>query len=116
MTDIRLDWIDTEYDMYICSPFSPKEKLSQCNNTTNPILIHSKKIWANVHQMYRVPHLVQPFASLWFNPAIHVGKVSVFWKQWHSRGISTIGDSPSSLILGKGDQILYISWVRAFFS
>lgn len=49
-------------------------------------------MWAKVHQMYRLTHHVQPYASLWFNPAIHVGKVSVYWKQWRSRGICTIGD------------------------
>ncbi len=89
-TENRLDWMDIENEL--CSPFSPKEKLSQRNDTTNPILVHSKEIWAKVHQMYRLSHYVQPYASLWSNPAIHVGKGPVYWKQWHSRDICTIGD------------------------
>lgn len=87
-TDIRLDWIDIENEL--CSPFSTKEILSQHSDIKNPVIVNSREVWAKIHQMYRVSHYVQPYASLWFNPAIHIDKV--YWKQWHSRGTCTIGD------------------------
>ena len=76
----------------LCLPFSIKEILSQRSDIKNPVLVHSREVWAKVHQMYKVSHYVQPYASLWSNPAIHIGKVSVYWKQWHLKGICTIGD------------------------
>lgn len=42
--------------------------------------------------MYKVSQYVQTYASLWFNPAIHIGETSVYWKQWSSNGICIIGD------------------------
>lgn len=90
LTDNRLDWMDIENEW--CSPFSVKEILSQRSDIQSPVLVHSREVWAKVHQMYKVSHYVQPYASLWFNPAIHICKVLVYCKQWHSRGICTIGD------------------------
>lgn len=89
-TDNSLDWIDIENEM--CSPFSVKEILSQRSDIKSPVLVHSRDVWAKAHKMYKISHHVQPYASLWFNPAVYIGKVSVYWKQWHSRGICTIGD------------------------
>ena len=38
--------------------------------------------------MFKLTRNLQGYSSLWHNPAICI----VYWKQWHSRGISTIGD------------------------
>lgn len=81
LTENRLDCIDIENEL--CFPFSAKERLSQQSDTTNPILIHSRQVWAKLHQMCKVSLYVQPYASLWFNPALCVGRVSVYWKWWH---------------------------------
>lgn len=43
-TDSKLDWMEIEKEF--CSLFSPKEQLSQRSNTTNPILVHSREVWA----------------------------------------------------------------------
>lgn len=45
-----------------------------------------------VHKMYKLSQYVQIYASLWFNPAIHIGKTSVYWRQWRSSGVCTIKD------------------------
>ena len=40
--------------------------------------------------MYGILHLRQPYASLWHNPAIRIGKKSVYWNQLLVRGIHKI--------------------------
>lgn len=42
--------------------------------------------------MFKLPCDLQGYSSLWHNPAIRIGKNTVYWRQWHSCGISTIGD------------------------
>lgn len=84
------EWISIETD--VCSTFHPRHKLSQKTDTTNPVLIHSSEVWSKVHRMLKLPHQVQTYASLWNNPAIYIDKGPLFWGQWHSRGIHTIGD------------------------
>lgn len=37
-------------------------------------------------------HLRQSYASLWHNPAIHIGKKSLYWNEWLIKGIYTISD------------------------
>lgn len=63
LTDNRPDWMDIENEL--CSPFGVKEILSQRSDIKSPVLVH----------------YVQLYASLWSNPAIHIGKVAVYWKQ-----------------------------------
>lgn len=101
-----LDWMDIENQL--CSLFSAKEKLSQCSDTTNPVLIHSREMWARVHRMHKVSNYVQPYASLWFNPTIRVGKVPAYWKQWHL-SVRTIGDPY------KNEQFVSLEELRCHF-
>lgn len=98
-TDNKPDWVEIENEL--CLPFSPKEQLSQWSKTTNPILVHSKEVWPKVHKMYKLVQYVQIYASLGFNHAIHIGKMSVYWRRWHSSGVFTIGD------LFKNGQFMY---------
>lgn len=96
LTDNTLDWMDVENQL--CSPFSAKEKLSQCSDTTNPVLIHSRETRAKVHRMHKVSKVTN-----------RVGKVPVYWKQWHLSNVRTIGD------LYKNEQFVSLEELRCHF-
>ena len=90
-TEDKAAWIKVEKE--ICSPFQPIEELSQKrSNITNPILLHSRDVWSRVHKMFELKHTLQRYSPLWYNPDVCIGKKCVYWKQWHSRGLSTIND------------------------
>lgn len=72
----------------ICSAFSPKEKLSQKESSTNTVLMHSKDVCNKVQQIYKVAHNLQKYAPLWLNPSFCIGKQSI----WHLNSISILGD------------------------
>ncbi len=42
--------------------------------------------------MCGVSHLRQSYASLWHDPAVLIGKKSVYWNQWLTKGIYNISD------------------------
>lgn len=62
------------------NPFTPLEYLSQDGKTNNqvlrenPVFIHSKHAWQEIHKWCGTSHLRQPYASLWYNSAIRTGK------------------------------------------
>lgn len=95
-TDQELSWIQIEREL--TSPFEPLDVFSQgvinsgYNYLSNPVLSYSKAVWREIHKIYSISHLRQPYASLWYNPAIRIGKKSIYWSQWLVRGIRKIGD------------------------
>ena len=94
--DQELSWIKIEREL--TSPFEPLEVLSHGVTTSghsyfsNPVLSYSKTVWREIHKMYSISHLRQPYASLWHNPAIRIGKKAVYWNQWLVRGIRKLSD------------------------
>uniref|UniRef100_A0A9J8CLD1 Reverse transcriptase domain-containing protein n=1 Tax=Cyprinus carpio carpio TaxID=630221 RepID=A0A9J8CLD1_CYPCA len=87
----QLDWVTIEKTL--SWPYSPIEHLSQClNTTTNPIMKHSREVWAKIHKMHKLSHCRQPYSSLWYNSAICVGKSPIYWKKWHLNGLCTVTD------------------------
>lgn len=42
--------------------------------------------------MLKLKQTLQKYSLLWYNPDICIGKKSVYWRQWHSKGLSTISD------------------------
>lgn len=94
--DQELSWIKIEKEL--TSPFEPLDVLSHGVNIpghnyfSNPVLSYSKTVWREIHKMYSISHLRQPYASLWHNPAIRIGKKSVCWNQWIVGGIRKFSD------------------------
>ena len=88
--DNNLDWVSIESEM--CSPFTTIDRLSQSQHgPMNPILSHSKGVWNRIHKMLKIPHLRQPYSSIWHNPTIVIGKTLIYWKkkmatQWYMSG------------------------------
>lgn len=95
-TDSELSWIKIEQELVY--PFKPLDVLSHgpssngCEFSSNPVLAHSKAVWREVHRMCGVSHQRQSYASLWHNPAVLIGKKSVYWTQWLTKGIYKISD------------------------
>ena len=84
-TDTELSWIKIEQELV--STYKTLDVLSHGSTTNgydysaNPILAHSKAVRREVHRMCGVSHLKQPYASIWHNHAIRIGKKTVYWKQ-----------------------------------
>ena len=90
-----LDWILIEQEL--TSPFRPTETLVQMikqknKNMMNPILVHSRKVWQEVHKKCKIPYNNQTYASIWYNPKIKIGKQMVYWAQWLRKGIRKLDD------------------------
>ena len=86
-----MEWVSIESKM--CSPFTPVDRLSQSQHgPMNPILSHSKEVWTRIHKMLKIPHLRQPYLSIWHNPTIVIGKTPIYCKKWHLSGICQIDD------------------------
>lgn len=89
-----LVWANIEKNL--AAPFQPIHILSQClrskGKDINPVIRHSQEVWAKVHKMHKISHYKQPYASLWHNPEMKIGKQKVFWKRWLDRGIHTVRD------------------------
>lgn len=58
----------------------------------NPVIQHSKEVWAKIHKIHKLSHYKQHYSSLWRNPEIKIGKRTVFWRKWADNGILRIGD------------------------
>ncbi len=87
----QLDWVTIEKTL--SWPYSPIEHLSQClDTTTNPIMKHSREVWAKIHKMHKLSQCKQPYSSLWYNSVICIGKSPIYWKKWHTNGLCTVTD------------------------
>merc|ERR1711980_52162 len=75
--------------LLICKYF---QKLLFPTKITNPIILHSRDVWTRVHKMFKLADTLQRYSSLWHNSSVCVGKKPVYWEQWHSKGLCTIGD------------------------
>ena len=90
-TEGTATWMGIENE--VCSPFKPIETLSQkTSKITNPIILHSRDVWTRVHKMFKLADTLQRYSSLWHNSSVCIGKKAVYWEQWHSKGLCTIGD------------------------
>lgn len=59
----HLVWVTIEKTL--SWPYSPIEHLSQCSGmTTNPIMRHSREVWAKIHKMHKISQCKQPYSSL----------------------------------------------------
>ena len=66
-----LDWVLIEQEL--TSPFKPIEAPAQVttnkeDNVMNPILLHSKAVWREVHKKCQMSHNTARYAPLWHNP------------------------------------------------
>ena len=77
-TDTELSWIKIEQELV--SPYKPLDVLPHGSTTnghdysSDPVLAHSKAVWREIHRICGVSHLRQPYASIWYNSAIRIGK------------------------------------------
>ena len=91
--DSTLGWLEIEKSLTF--PFSYIDALSQklANaHLVNPILQHSRDVWNKIHKLLRLSQYKQSYSSIWENPAVKIGKKTVFWRTWYTKGIATIRD------------------------
>lgn len=62
----------TESDL--CSPFSPKKKLSQKESLANQILMHSKDVWNKIKDINYMKYLLMYRSTPLVANSIYVGK------------------------------------------
>ena len=92
----HLGW--TQIEKEITAPFKAIETLSQntADNLTgcesNPILYHSRVVWAKLHKMLRISQYRKDYASIWNNPSIKIDRKPFLWKSWLEGNLNKIGD------------------------
>ena len=93
-TESGLEWAAIE--KALAEPFQPITVISQQSTDKerdkNPIIKHSREVWAKVHKIHKVSHYKQQYASLWLNSEVKIGKQTVFWRRWLDKGIHTISN------------------------
>lgn len=89
-----LGWVTIE--QALATPFHPIQVLAQqvtgLVEDRNPVIQHSRGVWAKIHKLHKLSHYKQQYSSLWLNPELKIDKRTVFWKKWVENGIHTIND------------------------
>lgn len=87
-------WLNTENwkkpEQTVSSPFNTKERSSQQDNITNPILIHSREVLTKVQVVSQYHNICRNILCYGNTLPFILEKKAVHWKQWHSNGIHTI--------------------------
>lgn len=81
--DQELSWIKIKQTR----PFEPLDVLSHSVSTSghnyfsNPVLSYSKTVWREIHKIYSISHLRQPYTSIWHNPVVGNTTTVCYWCQ-----------------------------------
>lgn len=92
----HLGWSQIEKE--ITAPLKPIETLLQnvVGNLTdcesNPILHHSRVVWAKLHNMLGMSQYRQDYTSIWNNPSIKINRRLFLSKSWLEGNLNKVGD------------------------
>nr|XP_014345684.1 PREDICTED: uncharacterized protein LOC106704038 [Latimeria chalumnae] len=86
-------WVEIE--AHICQPCDAIAYFTQQKTKEtqfNPIMDHSREVWAAVHRLTKQIATVTLEVSLWENPSLLIDSKPIMWKKWANKGLYRIAD------------------------